>query len=58
MYPMYKCTQCKHLYRLDSTVWQERSEALDDAERQLKDANINPVLGSDFRASLKVCRFI
>ena len=39
---------------LDSGVWQERGEGLDDTEKLFKDGNIKPILGSDFQASLKV----
>eukprot|EP00116_Pleurobrachia_bachei_P016190 sb/3476452/ len=41
---------------MGSSTWKERAEALETAERHMKDAaNIKPDLSSDFLAAMKAC---
>ena len=41
---------------MGSAAWKERNEALDSAEKAMKDANnIKDNIGSDFPVAIKVC---
>ena len=41
---------------MGSSTWKERAEALETAEKNMKDAaNIKPNLSSDFLAAMKAC---